>query len=151
MQSLSLKKAVVIGLLLALGCSTSNTEAWSISSPIADQEFTWQTDAGGFPIRGPSVPVSGTCNVGNASNNVAAFSDQNLMLNNAQLSVTSAASSPFNWNCTLDVTELPQGYIEGLWAKVYIGTGRPNASYTGGSGIAQHVKTQIRVKRPRFN
>ena len=97
------------------------------------------------------MPVNGTCNLGNAKNNVAAFSDQNLMLNNAQLSVTSAASSPFNWNCTLDVTELPQGYIEGSWAKVYIGTGRPNASYTGGTGIAQHVKTQIQVKRPRFN
>ena len=96
------------------------------------------------------MPVSGTCNVGNASNNVAAFSDNSLMINDKEISVTSAASSPFNWNCTLVVAELPQGYIEGSWANVFIGTRRPHASHTDGAGITQHVKTQIRVKRPRF-
>ena len=149
MQSLSLKKAVVIGLLLALGCSTSNTETWRILSPITDQEFTWQTNADGYPYEGPSVSVNGNCSVGNASNNVAAFSDHNVMLLDKQFSVTSADSSPFNWSGTLVVTELPQGYVEGSWANVFIATGKPKASYDGGTGIEQHVQTQIRVKRPR--
>ena len=136
-------RSVVTGVfLIVIGCSATNTQNWAITNPTLDQRFEY------VPITGVTIPITVSCNTGNAPNNVGVFSVNNFQLSSEIKSITSAATSPFNWSGSLAVMSMPPDYTVTtvIDAKVY--TGMPQSEMTG-VNAKQHTAQNIKLHQGR--
>ena len=130
--------SVISVFVLSLGCSTSNTENWKITSPTAGQLF----EPGDVPFQ---ISVSGTANASYSSNYVAAIDiDRNIILSDTPLVTTAGGAAPNAWSTSLTLQQMPGGGTLGT-NKAAICTGTPQPSLTG-TAATKHARVDVNVK-----
>ena len=123
--SQSLKIAIVLS-CLGIGCWTSNTEGWAITSPTAGQKITYLG-------QNLEISVSGTCRVAGSVNQLGGIDPKTNRLLGSSTTVTSAdnGSSPYSWNGTITLEQMPPNTPVRASATVATCTGQPTPSVDG--------------------
>jgi hypothetical protein len=132
-------KTVVVLLFLGIGCGTSNTEGWAITSPTSGQKFT-------FVGQNLDISVSGTCTAAGSVNQVGAIDPNTNQLLGTSATVTSAAngSSPYSWSGTITLEQMPPNTPVRATATVAICTGQPTPSISG-INVPKYSRQDIKV------
>jgi hypothetical protein len=132
--------AVVYSSLL-IGCTTSNDEGWTITSPAANTEFEIPAVKNGFV-----VDVLGTANVANSTNNLVAIDVMKGQYLGSPVQVVT--DSQMNWKHDSFMIPRPDGLkpiIEKRTVRIATGTPTPPAQ-----GHTQNIKkyssVDIKVK-----
>lgn len=132
----------LMALVLLFGCSTSNTESWTITNPSADQLFTMTTAEA--QANEKKISVSGGCSLPDISNYLA-VGDSNNNLVSGPYDIKSE-TSPSNWSRSNVILKKPQGASIGTEFPLKIATGRPNPLMP--TEVKSHVVQNIKLKVP---
>ena len=101
-------RAWIVGLFL-IGCSTSNSENWAITSPTANQLFTMtQAESNANAMK---ITVNGTCGARKSANNMAVGWAQDNSFVSGPYSITSADDTSKNhpWTQANVILKKPDG------------------------------------------
>ena len=109
---------------LLIGCSTSNTESWVITSPTAGESFTMSAAEAQQNVK--KITVTGTCSLADTANNMA-VGDSNDNLVSGPYSITSGNNTTNSWTKADVILSKPTSASLpwGTYA-LKIVTGRPN-------------------------
>ena len=119
------RRGLLLAGLVVLVCSTSNTEAWTITSPTLNQVITFQSTP-------KKVSVAGTATVGESANLVGIFDPgTNTQISQTTVAVTSGAAAPHNWSGDVTLSSWPPNAGTNTQPIVKVCTGNPRPSING--------------------